>query len=90
MNGGNKKTEEQEYRATRGNKGNYSLKKSLVTPVPKVFPPPPHPPLTILTSDKKIDQQIGRKAVKKIGQNFGQNFWQKRRTIKIGRKFALM
>ena len=42
MNGGNKKTEEQEYRATRGNKGNYSLKKSLVTPVPKVFPPPPN------------------------------------------------
>ena len=63
MNGGNKKTEEQEYRATRGNKGNYSLKKSLVTPVPKVFPPPPH--LTILNSDKKIDQQIGRKADKK-------------------------
>ena len=60
VNGGNKKTEEQEYRATRGNKGNYSLKKSLVTPVPKVFPP-----LTILNSDKKIDQQIGRKAVKK-------------------------
>ena len=26
---------------------------------------PPPPPLTILNSDKKIDQQIGRKAVKK-------------------------
>ena len=80
MNGGNKKTEEQEYRATRGNKGNYSLKKSLVTPVPKVSPPPP----------KKNRPTNRTKGSQKIGQNFGQNFWKKRRTIKIGRKFARM
>ena len=88
MNGGNKKTEEQEYKATRGNKGNYSLKKSLVTPVPKVSPPPP--PTHDIKFGQKNRPTNRTKGSQKIGQNFGQNFWQKRRTIKIGRKFALM
>ena len=78
MNGGNKKTEEQEYRATRGNKGNYSLKKSLVTPVPKVSPPQKK-------STNKSDERQSKNRTK-----LRTKFLAKKEDKKIGRKFALM
>ena len=83
---------EQENRGTgvqgdEGEQGELLFKEVPCYACSQSLPPPP-------THDIKFGQKNRptnrTKGSQKIGQNFAQNFWQKRRTITIGPKFALM